>query len=87
MIQSQSNQALIENTMGRSESPKAVNVYKPTFIINNSFQNDLTQDEAGRITDLNKKYARSSQNKTPQTQNQISGPVGPLMAMQSSSQN
>ena len=37
IIQSQSNQALIENTLGARESPKAVNVYKPTFIINNSF--------------------------------------------------
>ena len=43
MIQNQSNQALIDSTLGaaaHSGSPKAtphLNVYKPTFIINNSF--------------------------------------------------
>ena len=65
MIQNQSNQALIDNTIGQNGSPKAaahLNVYKPTFIINNSFQNEQAlQDELGGrpgASEHNKKYAR-----------------------------
>ena len=68
MIQNQSNQALIDNTIGQNGgSPKPaahLNVYKPTFIINNSFQNEQAlQDEMGgggrpSASELNKKYAR-----------------------------
>lgn len=50
------------NNNGR-DSPKAaaahLNVYKPTFIINNSFQNDVNQEAQGPGQQVdNKKYHR-----------------------------
>ena len=83
IIQSQSNQALIENTLGGGrESPKAVNVYKPTFIINNSFQNEMSQDEVA-TRDASKKYSRSSKQPTA-NQGQIPSSNSSMMMQQQS---
>lgn len=98
MIQNQSNQALIDSTIGahHTGSPKSsaphLNVYKPTFIINNSFQNEQqVADELQNngipgsrgsnpsTADINKKYSRQSAKQAPSSSQQ---PIGPSSSSQ-----